>query len=153
MYSRISGTMWFPDLCTMHFGPFEGDVKDHIMSGVYGHRGRCYQPVSDACRRFEGDVIARSVADAIDLSSRISGPHFAGSAIDCRGLHIDWRHEVISSFWIKTGWMKHEFHEATLSRHIFLISISFAMPHTSLFVQHIIYICIYMMCVSSAWRF
>jgi hypothetical protein len=82
----------------MHFGLFEGDVNDHIMSDVYGHRERCYQPVSDACRHFEGDVIARSVADAFDLTSRVSGPHFAGDINDCRGLHIDWRHEVMSSF-------------------------------------------------------
>ena len=58
----------------MHFGLFEGDVNGHIIE------------------------IARSVADVFDLTSRVSGPHFAGDVNDCRGFHIDWRHEVMSSF-------------------------------------------------------
>ena len=83
----------------MHFGLFEGDVNDHIMNDVYGRRERCYQPENDACRHFEeGGVIARSVADVFDLTSRVSGPHFAGDVNDCRGFHIDWRNEVMSSF-------------------------------------------------------
>ena len=77
----------------MHFGLFEGDVND-----VYGRRERCYQPESDACGHFGGGVIARSVADVFDLTSRVSGPHFAGDVNDCRGFHIDWRNEVMSSF-------------------------------------------------------
>ena len=77
----------------MHFGLFEGDVND-----VYERRERCYQPECDVCRHFEGFVIARSVADVFDLTSRVSGPHFAGDVNDCRGFHIDWRNEVMSSF-------------------------------------------------------